>query len=146
LELENRALNDQYQSLQIIYQDCLHKTEELKRMNQAQDQINKELSQTMIEQRKKSENLEQKMAEIEEDFKRKLQSFQARFQKNEAPIAAATINPAGQKELLSKIQNLLSEIQTGHSQITELDFKEEEKPQDKPEQLISEFGDIDQNS
>jgi hypothetical protein len=143
LEIENRSLNDQYQSLQLLFQDGMSKADELKRMNQAQDQINKELSQAMVEHRKKNEFLENKLAETEEDFKRKLQSLQMRFQRNEpSNPSVSQIHPVGQKELLSKIQNLLTEIQTGQTH-TNLDFEEPQKQSQNPEQLVSEFGDID---
>lgn len=141
LENENHQMNDQLQSLQLIYQDNTLKMDELNRKNMAQDQINKELSQSLLESRKKSEFMEQKLLSAEEEFKRKLQAFQVRFNKvplESAPFFQSEQNKAGQKDLLNKIQNLLSEIQTGHT------F--EETPKNGSSELISEFGDIENNS
>jgi chromosome segregation ATPase len=141
---ENRTLNDQLQSLQLIYQDNLTKIEDLEKKYTAQDQINKELSQSLLESRKKSEHLEEKLVLAEEEFKRKLQAFQVRF--NKVPteplsiIQAAEQTKSGQKDLLNKIQNLLSEIQTGHSHIAD---KVSFAPTNEPGELISEFGDIE---
>jgi chromosome segregation ATPase len=152
LENENRQINDQLQSIQIIYQDNVTKIETLKKTNTALDQINKELSQSLLESRKKAEHLEEKFLLAEEDFKRKLQSFQVRFNKvpQEFTVAQATEQTkAGQKDLLNKIQTLLSEIQTGHSngngQISNIEFDEtiEPKNQNNSSELISEFGDIE---
>lgn len=153
-ETENRTINDQLQSLQLIYQDNLTKIDDLKKKYSAQDQINKELSQSLLENRKKSEHLEEKLVFAEEEFKRKLQSFQVRFNKAPAEplsiIQAAEQNKAGQKDLLNKIQNLLSEIQTGHTHIANtVGFDESSDstlrnsaPAESSE-LISEFGDIE---
>lgn len=150
-ESENRQLNDQLQSIQLLYQDNILKIEDLKRKNSAQDQINKELSQSLLESRKKAEHLEEKLVLAEEDFKRKLQAFQVRF--NRAPNEPLSVtqavqiseqSKAGQKDLLNKIQNLLSEIQTGHTQIANMEFQEPQK-QSGPSELISEFGDIENN-
>lgn len=149
-ENESRQLNDQLQSIQLIYQDSIEKIEDLKRKNTAQDQINKELSQSLLESRKKAENLEEKLLTAEEEFKRKLQAFQVRF--NKAPSESLSIaqaarmneqSQAGQKDLLNKIQNLLSEIQTGHSQIPNVGFEEAPRQSQAPSELISEFGDIE---
>jgi len=144
LEIENRAIHDQYQSLQILFQDISSKLEETKKMSQAQDQINKELSQSLVEQRRKNEFLEKKLLETEDDFKRKLQSLQTRFQKNEqSNPSVQQITQPDQKDLIFKIQNLLSEIQTGHPK-EPLDFKESlPKTTHPPERLISESGEID---
>jgi len=150
LESENRQMNDQLQSLQLIYQDNASKIEDLNRKNFAQDQINKELSQSLLESRKKSEFLEQKLIVAEEDFKRKLQAFQVRFNKAPAePMSFEQVeqSKAGQKDLLNKIQNLLSEIQTGHpgsSSISSVEF--DKAPKNGTSELISEFGDIENNS
>jgi chromosome segregation ATPase len=150
LEKEVRQLNDQLQSIQIIYQDSTMKIENLNRTNLSLDQINKELSQSLLEMRKKAEHLEEKYIIAEQDFKSKLQSFQARF--NKAPQEPQTMLPsehtkAGQKDLLNKIQTLLSEIQTGHSngtQISNIEFEETLPAQNNnPSELISEFGDIE---
>ncbi|MES2769341.1 MAG: hypothetical protein V4596_09355 [Bdellovibrionota bacterium] len=149
-ETENRQMNDQLQSMQLIYQDNTIKMDELNKKNTAQDQINKELSQSLLESRKKAEFLEQKLLVAEEEFKRKLQAFQVRFNKIPAePISFAQTEQtkAGQKDLLNKIQNLLSEIQTGHShqsQISNIEFEETSK--NESGELISEFGDIQSNS
>ncbi len=143
LESENQSMNDQYQSLQLIYQDSLSKIEELTKSSSAQDKINKELSQSLTEYRKKSEHLEQKLQQTEEDFKRKLQAFQVRFNKvpqDGSPLKQIAESSAGQKELLSKIQTLLAEIQTGKN-LSDLDFQEAAKPHGN--ELISEFGDIE---
>lgn len=150
IENENRQMNDQLQSLQLIYQDNMAKIDDLNRKNSAQDQINKELSQSLLESRKKSEHLEQKLLAAEEEFKRKLQAFQVRFNKAPAePLSFAQVEQSkvGQKDLLNKIQNLLSEIQTGHpgnSAITNVEF--DETPKNGTSELISEFGDIESNS
>lgn len=146
LETENRQINDQLQSIQIIYQDSLAKIETMNRTNTALDHINKELSQSLLESRKKAEFLEEKLFNAEEDFKRKLQAFQVRFNKIPEPQSQLTQNleqtNAGQKDLLNKIQNLLSEIQSGgNSQISNIEF--EETPQKNSGELISEFGDIE---
>jgi chromosome segregation ATPase len=145
-EVENQSLNDQLQSLQIIYQDSFAKLEALQKKLSAQDQINKELSQALTESRKKLENSEEKLIQSEEDFKRKLHAFQVRFNKN-APFNISTASlentQSGQKDLLNKIQTLLSEIQTGHAQISNIGFEEsfDESKMDGDE-LISEHGDL----
>lgn len=148
-ENENRQLIDQLQSIQLLYQDNLTKIEELKKQNHAQDQINKELSQSLLETRKRADHLQEKLVAAEEEFKRKLQAFQVRFNKvNSEPISANQLHAMNeqskteQKELLSKIQSLLSEIQAGHSSISNISF-EENKPAKDSSELISEFGDIE---
>lgn len=140
LDKENQQMNDQLQSIQLIYQDNLSKIDELNRKNVAQDQINKDLSQSLLEARKKSEHLEQKLLAAEEEFKRKLQAFQVRFNRVPAePLSFAQTEPnqTGQKDLLNKIQSLLSEIQTGSG----VEFSEGNSSKGSSE-LISEFGDI----
>lgn len=154
LSSENKTMDDQLQSLQLIYQDNLTKIEDLKKKYTAQDQINKEISQSLLESRKKSEHLEEKLVLSEEEFKRKLQAFQVRFNKTPpAPLSIIQVaeqTKSGQKDLLNKIQNLLSEIQTGHTHIANtVSFEEAPTPNEfdpsknGSSELISEFGDIE---
>ncbi len=132
---DHNALNDQYASLQILFQENLNKNEDYKKRLLSLEQMNKELSQSLLENRKKNETLEEKLSKTEDDFKRKLESFQHRFQK---PTDLARAIPAvGQKELLNKIQNLLSEIQTG---------KQDTHAETISNELISEHGDIGQST
>lgn len=128
LAQENQTLTDQLQSVQLLYQDNYQRTEDLKKMIEAQEQMNRELSQSLSEQRKRSDAMELKLYEAEEEFKRKIQSFQSRLYKKEDTVYGPT-QPTNQKDLLNKIQSLLTDIQTNNSNVAS-------------DQLISENGDI----
>ncbi len=144
---EHIALNDQHSSLQILFQENLSKAEDYKKRLLSLEQMNKELSQSLLENRKKNDALEEKLAKTQEDFKRKLESFQYRFQKPNSDLSVTKAVPqAGQKELLHKIQNLLSEIQTGHSGM-EATLNSQSIPvsQANTNELLSEGGEIGQS-
>jgi chromosome segregation ATPase len=132
---DHTALNDQYSSLQILLQENLNKIEDYKKRLGSLEQMNRELSQSLLEYRKKNDALEEKLQKTEDDFKRKLESFQHRFQK--PSDLARAIPGVGQKELLNKIQNLLSEIQTGKN--------ESPSHNSLAPELISEHGEISQS-
>ncbi len=124
-ETENQQLRDQLDSLQLLYNENLSHLEDAKHKISAADKINKDLSGALNEQRKKSETLAEKLAQAESTFDRRLSAMGNRFQQetvnlhkkiNDGKTSSVT---AGNTELISKIQILLSEIQSGYSIVDE---------------------------
>lgn len=121
---ENEQLRDQLDSLQLIYNENLSLFEEAKNKIAASEKINKDLSSALSEQRKKADTLAEKLAEAEANFDRKLSAMGNRFQQETVNLhkklkdTKAPTTP-GNTELLSKIQVLLSEIQSGYSIVDE---------------------------
>lgn len=116
-ENENLQIRDQLANIQLLYNESISQIEDSKEKLLASDRLNRDLSQALSEQRKLNETLNQKVQDLEVDFNRRLTSMGLRFQ-NEIKTQNQSTKPQqtkGHGELLSRIQVLLTEIQSGYS-------------------------------
>lgn len=123
LRLKNKQLEDQVESLQVLWRDAHQQTESLTEKNVALQKLNQQLSTKLNEQRREIENMRsqmdgsgfratEKIRELEGQVKVLADS---NVKLHEEKDSEKSLGEQSRREVMERIENLIAEIQSGFS-------------------------------